>query len=200
MCSSDLATVTVSTLTVATHQIVATYGGDTNDVGSASSPLAQVVNIASTSLGLNASTNPVIAGVSVSFSASLSTTGGQPTGSILFKDGATTIGTVGISGTAQAVFATSTLSVGSHSITAYYPGDANNAAATSAVVVEVVQQASTATTLVTSQNPIALGQAIGLTATVTSPGAVASGNVVFQDGGAVLGTVALNGKIGRAHV
>lgn len=189
--AQGVASLTVSTLAVGTHQIVANYSGDVNDIGSASTALGQVVNIANTALALSASTNPVIAGVSVTLSAGLGSTGGQPTGSIVFKDGTTTIGTVQISGSAPVTFTTSSLSVGSHSITAFYAGDVNDSPSTSAVVVEVVQQATTTTALSTNQNPAALGQSIGLTATVSSVGAVPSGNVVFQDGATTLGTVAL---------
>jgi large repetitive protein len=189
--AQGVASLTISTLAVGTHQIVASYGGDANDVTSTSMPLGQVVNIASTALALSPSSNPAVAGVSVSFSAGLASTGGQPTGSILFKDGTTTIGTVQISGSAPVTFPTSSLSVGSHPITAFYAGDANDLPSTSAVVVEVVQQATTTTALTTNQNPAALGQSIGLTATVSSVGVVPGGNVVFQDGAVALGTVAL---------
>jgi len=46
------------------------------------------------------------------------------TGTVQFKDGATVLGSVTVSGGAAA-FQTSTLAVGSHSITAVYSGDGN---------------------------------------------------------------------------
>src|SRR5207247_1371193 len=61
-------------------------------------------------------------------------------------------------------------------------------------VTENVNQAGTTTTLTTSANPAAFGQAVTFAAgvTVNPPGSgVPSGSVTFQDGGTPLGTVAL---------
>jgi Bacterial Ig-like domain (group 3)/Right handed beta helix region len=49
------------------------------------------------------------------------------------------------------------------------------------------------TTLVSSANPSASGQAVTFTATVTGSGAVPTGSVTFGDGGSTLGTAALSG-------
>jgi outer membrane autotransporter protein len=59
--------------------------------------------------------------------------GVAPTGSVVFKDGATTIATVPLSSGA-ATFITSALSTGPHSLVASYGGDASNLPATSSVV------------------------------------------------------------------
>jgi len=48
---------------------------------------------------------------------------GTPTGTVTFKDGSSTLGTGTLDSSGQAMFTTSTLTVGSHSITASYGGD-----------------------------------------------------------------------------
>jgi hypothetical protein len=55
---------------------------------------------------------------------------GTPTGNVTFMDGMTNLGTRPLNASAQATFATSILSIGTHEITAVYNGDANFAAST----------------------------------------------------------------------
>jgi hypothetical protein len=86
-----------------------------------------------------------------------------------------------------------TLSVGAHTISARYSGDANYAADTSAGVVVTVNQAASATAVTSSVNPSFVGQSVTLTANVTSSGPTPTGNVVFTSGSTTLGTVALTG-------
>jgi hypothetical protein len=86
-----------------------------------------------------------------------------------------------------------TLSVGAHTISARYSGDANYAADTSAGVAVTVDQAASATAVTSTVNPSFAGQSVTLTANVTSGGPTPTGNVVFTSGSTTLGTVALNG-------
>ncbi len=99
-------------------------------------------SLASTSTALTSSPNPANFGVSVTFTATVSTTGlNPPTGTVTFNDGTTALGTGTL--TAQvATFATSTLAPGTHSITAVYGGDANNAGSTSAVLTQTINPAT----------------------------------------------------------
>jgi hypothetical protein len=63
---------------------------------------------------------------------------GTPTGTVTFRDGATTLGTATLSG-GKASFSTATLSAGvTHSITAVYSGDSSFATSTSAVLTQTV--------------------------------------------------------------
>ncbi len=64
-------------------------------------------------------------------------TGLSPTGSVSLFDGGTQIGT-GTLAAGIASFTTSSLAVGSHSLTAQYSGDPNNAASTSAALIQTV--------------------------------------------------------------
>jgi sugar lactone lactonase YvrE len=78
-------------------------------------------------------------GSAVTFTAvAASSTTGTPTGSISFLDGGTLLATVAVGGTGSAVFTSSTLAIGVHSITAIYSGDTNFIASTSPALPETI--------------------------------------------------------------
>lgn len=89
-----------------------------------------------TTTTLGAAPNPTTAGQTVTLTATVS--GSSPTGTVQFKDGATNLGSAVTLSGGIATLATSTLSVGTHSITALYSGDTNNAGSTSSAVNEVI--------------------------------------------------------------
>ena len=60
---------------------------------------------------------------------------GMASGTVTFRDGSTVLGTVTLVN-GVATFSTSSLSMGSHSITAIYNGDTNDTGSTSGVVTE----------------------------------------------------------------
>jgi Bacterial Ig-like domain (group 3) len=139
---SQVATFTTSTLAVGTHSITAVYGGDANNAGSTSAVLTQTITAVTTATTLTSNLNPANAGVAVTFTATVTTTGTHPpTGTVTFNDGTTALGTGTLStvgGFQVATFTTSTLAVGTHSITAVYGGDANNTGSTSAILSQVI--------------------------------------------------------------
>jgi hypothetical protein len=135
---SGVATLTTSSLSPGSHSIVATYSGDATFQTSTSPVLNQVVNQAATTTALASSKNPSEFGQPVTFTATVTSSGGTPAGTVTFKDGATVLGTATLNGAGQASFTTSSLSVGSHPVTASYNGSASFAASTSAVVVQAV--------------------------------------------------------------
>ena len=107
--------------------------------------MSQVVNnpTATTSTtALSSSANPSVAGVSVTFTATVS--GTSPTGTVNFKDGAASItgcaavALTGSGNTRSAQCSTTTLSQGTHSIVANYSGDASNTASASSALSQVV--------------------------------------------------------------
>ena len=190
--SSGNGTLTIPSLPIGVHNITATYNGDLNNLSSGSNPVTQTVQIATTNISLSTSVNPATAGVAVSLSATLAGNGGAPTGTILFQDGGTTIATVAVSGAGIFNFVPSFLSVGTHVLTVTYTGDTNDATSTSASVTEVIQQASSTTALISSQNPSALNQSLTFTANVSSASLTPGGSVSFQDGATPIGTGVLN--------
>jgi hypothetical protein len=186
------ATFQTSTLTAGTHAIIAAYGGDTNDFSSTSVAISQVVNIASSATAIAASANPSIAGKALTLTATVTTNGGTAAGTVNFYNGGTLLGAGTLNGVGVATFTTSTLRVGSYSITATYVGDSNDTGSTSAALSLTVSQATTAVRLVTSNSTVQVTGPVSFTATVTGNGGVATGNVTFMDGPNTLGSVAMN--------
>src|SRR5579863_9992825 len=132
-----------------------------------------------------------MSGQPVTLTATVTSNAGTPTGTVTFKDGSTTLGTGTVGSGRQATFTTSTLSVGSHSITAVYGGDNNFSGSTSSALAQAVH-ASTTTALSSSVNPSTFGQSVIFTATVTSNAGTPPGSVAFKDGSTTLGTGTLN--------
>jgi hypothetical protein len=126
--------------------------------------------------------------------------GSNPTGTVNFKDGSTSISgctTVSLSGTGNirtAKCSTTALTVGSHSMTAAYSGDASNSASTSSALSQTVSKATSSTALASSANPSTVGTSVTFTATVSGYGP--TGTVNFKDAGVSLSgcsAVALSG-------
>ncbi len=154
---------------------------------------------ASTTTTVSSSANPSVFGQTVTFTATVSsTTSGTPTGTVQFKDGSTNLGKGVPLVNGQAQLLISSLSVGSHSITAVYSGDTNFTTSTSAALTQVVNKANTSTSLTASPTQIVLGQMVTFTSTVSanSPGAgTPTGTVTFKDGTTTLGSPSLvNGQ------
>src|SRR5207245_1572382 len=147
--------------------------------------------IPGTTTGVTSSANPSVSGQPVTFTATVtarSPGAGIPTGTVTFKDGSTILGTGTLDGSGQGTFVTSTLAVGSHSITASYGGDANFNGSTSPRLTQTVKYGTT-TSVSSSLNPSVFGQSVKFTATVTanSPGTgTPTGKVTFKDGGTAI--------------
>ena len=92
--------------------------------------------LGATSTVVLSSLNPSLVGQSVTFTATV--TGTTPTGTVQFKDGAANLGSpVALVG-GTAAFSTSSLAAGTHSITAVYSGDADDATSTSPPISQAV--------------------------------------------------------------
>jgi hypothetical protein len=181
---SSSASLTTSALPLGTDSITVVYAATTNYGGSTSAVLTQVVEPASSTTTVASSLNPAGIGQSVTLTATVSSGYAAPTGSVTFMDGSTAIGSAtlapggGLSSTAT--LATTTLPAGSDSITAVYAATTDFGGSTSAALIQVVNPASTATTVTSSVNPASLGQSLTLTATVSSGYAAPTGSVTFS--------------------
>jgi hypothetical protein len=143
--------------------------------------------------------NPSTYGQAVTFTAVVtSTIGAPPDGeTVTFMKGTKVMGTGTLSG-GSASFTTSTLTVSTTAIKAVYVGDSNFAGSTSNTVKQVVNKATTATTLTSSQNPSNFGQSVTFTASVTPQfGGTVKGSVTFYDGTTALKTVALSAGVAK---
>ena len=205
--SGGQATCQISSLSSGTHTITAAYTSDSPNLGgSTSAGLSQSVNAIATNTGLSSDHNPSVFGQAVTFTATVTSGSGTPTGSVQFKDGAANLGapvTLDSGGHASSG-AVGNLSVGSHGITAVYTGNGSfsGSASTSSALGQIVNKAVTSTTISSNHNPSVFGQAVTFTATVraTAPGAgTPTGTVQFRAGSTNLGSpVVLDGS-GHAH-
>ena len=150
-------------------------------------------NLSSTTTTIVSSENPAIQGATVTFTATVTTTGSHPpTGTVTFYNGTTDIGSGTLNGSQVATFSTDTLPVGTDSITAVYGGDSNNASSTSTPLSQVIQAIPTSTVVVSSLNPVPYGVAVTFTATVTTTGLITpTGKVTFYNGASSLGAITL---------
>jgi hypothetical protein len=178
------ATLSISTLAPGSHSLTASYGGDINYQGSASTTLTQIVNGITTTTALISSLNPSAAGAAVTLMAAVSPTGA--TGTVTFEDGGSSIGTGTLNANGVATLAISTLAAGSHSLTALYGGDATHGTSVSNTVTQVVNTAASSIILTSSANPSAVGQGVAFTAIVAP--STATGTVTFFDGTTALGS------------
>ncbi len=189
-----VATFSTSGLTVGDSSITAEYGGDVAFAASNSPSLTQSMSAAAATVAFRTVKSPSTYGSSVSLVAVVSGQGLPPTGSVTFKDGTTTLGMSTLAEGGVAVADVTTLSPGTHSLTAEYGGDPSYPAAT-ATASHVVTKANTLTAVSSSANPSAVGEAVTFTATVTSAVAGLTGQVEFFDGMTSVGKVALaNGQ------
>jgi uncharacterized repeat protein (TIGR03803 family) len=146
-----------------------------------------------TTTGLTASPVSAVFGQQIALQATVTSAGGTPTGLVDFLDGNATIGTGLLSGGA-ATLNTTSVAVGTHTLTASYQGDSTFLSSTSPHVSVTVGRAAATTTLASSPNPSARKQVVSLTATIAAvaPGAgAATGQVQFFDGKKKLGTASL---------
>ncbi len=190
--TTAVATFQTSSLAAGTHSITASYAGDSKDFASTSAALSETVNIASTTTALAASANPAIAGKPLTLTATVTTDGGTAAGTVNFYNGAALLGSGALNGAGVATFTSSTLAVGSYSITAKYAGDANDTSSTSAALALNVIQATTSVKLVTSNPAVQVTAPVTFTATVSGNGGVPTGSVTFMDGANTLGSVLVN--------
>jgi hypothetical protein len=132
------ATCTYSALPLGSDLFTATYSGDANFTPSSGS-VTQTVNRASTTVGVTSSLNPSGLGQALTFMATISPQyGGQASGTVTFKNGAATLGSSSVNSNIASL-TTSSLTVGTHSITAIYGGDSNFTGSTSLVLSQVVK-------------------------------------------------------------
>jgi uncharacterized repeat protein (TIGR03803 family) len=193
---SGQATLNDSTLPVGTDSLSAKYAGNSSYPTSTSSTVSQVVSIATTTTSLVNSPENSTYDQTVTFTATVTASNGlEPTGTVRFFDGSTQIGSVALSsGVATLNYAK--LPVGTLSITAEYLGNADYTTSTSSAVSEIVSPAATSTSLTTSPNPSTSGQAVTLTATVTSSnGLTPTGTVQFYKNGTLIKAVSLKSGV-----
>ena len=177
----------------------------TDIAGNVSGPTTRSFNVKlPTSTAIAADVNPSRFGQSVTFTATVTPTGSYTintplTGTALrFQIDGVDAATRTLSVAGVATFSTSTLSVGTHTVSAIYDENANWLGSSAALSPnQTVLKADTTTAVAASVNPSVFGQNVSFTATVAavSPGGgTPAGTVNFTvDGGAPV-AVSLNGS------
>lgn len=131
-----------------THQVSAVYSGDTATAGSESTITLTVIPMP-TAISITSDTNPSAIGETVTFDAvpiPLAGLSNVPSGSVYYQDGSTVLGSSPIirdphTNFLSAIFQISSLALGTHSVTAFYPGDRDYAPSTSSPLRQVVDNA-----------------------------------------------------------
>jgi len=200
--SAGAAICSTSALVVGVHSVTASYAGDGEHLPSASAPLTQTV-LEGTTVTLAPSQNPSNVGAPVTFTATVAVpTGGgsvPPDGTVVFTDGAATLGSSQLSAAGVASLTTSALGNGAHSIVATYQGDASNQiqGSNSMVLVQAVVVPGKVS-LVSNPNPSNFGSPVTFIVAVASTGSdAATGTVNFLDGAQQIGTAVLVGSTGQ---
>jgi hypothetical protein len=178
------------------HIVTAEYSGDAEHSASTSNAVSVTVLPDATTTSIASTANSVPYGQTITFTATVQGQHAMPSGQVRFLDGANILGTGTLTSDGTTTLSISTLSTGTHTITAVYGATLNSASSTSAALIEVIQpaQVTTATTVTSNTNPATSGQTITFTASVTktpqSP--QPTGVVTFLDNGAALGTQTLD--------
>jgi hypothetical protein len=183
----------VSVYGAGTHNVLASYPGDTSHEASQSNTVPLIGVAQPTTTRLTASPNPGIAGQPITFTATVSPVPtGTPSGTLSLYNGTTLLGTATVNQSGVAAYTTSSLAHGSYSVTAVYSGNTGFATSTSSPLIETitgVRLTATTTTLAASLNPAVVGQSVAFAATVTpAPTGVPAGTMSFYAGTILLGT------------
>ncbi len=194
------ATLNTTSLPFGTNSVTAMYVGNADFAPSTSAASTVTIGQASTTTAVTFSPTSPELGQSVTLTATItpSTSGGTgPTGTVNFLDGTVVIGS-GTVASDQATFSTSTLTSGSHSITAEYTGDANYTSSTSPATTVTITGISTTTAVSYTPTLPVFGQQVTLTATIT-PGSAFSplptGTVDFFNGATLLGSGSVSNDV-----
>jgi hypothetical protein len=136
----DSFTMTTTFQTAGNHLVRASFSGDANVNGSTATGTLIVNPNSPANVNFSVDNAAILAGGTVILTAQVSSDVRQytATGSVVFVDGATTLGTVKLDATGTATLAVSTLAAGIHSLSANYPGDAVLTASSASPIPESV--------------------------------------------------------------
>jgi hypothetical protein len=175
--ASNTATFSSSNFALGPHSMTAVYGGDSNFAPSVSPAVTLTIvqqgQLTPTTTSVSSSNSNANFGDTVVFTATVQGgMGSGPTGTVTFLDAGSTLGTgtlvSGSSSSSTAIYSTSSLSIGSHTITAQYGGDSQFQGSTSPPLTQNVGSSGNQTFII-SINPgiISVNQGDSGTSTVT---------------------------------
>jgi DNA-binding beta-propeller fold protein YncE len=186
---SAVAVTAATVLGAGSYTLTATFTPtDTSTYAATSTNASLTVAKSTPALALTSSAVAAGAGSPVTFTATVTSSVGTPSGSVSFYDGTTLLGT-GTLAAGVATYATLNLPVGALSITAVYSGDSNFSTLTSAGLTETVMTAYTVTAP-TTPVPVAPGGAATIDITVPPVGGAFNGVVTLSASGLPPGATA----------
>jgi Bacterial Ig-like domain (group 3)/FG-GAP-like repeat len=154
------------------------------------------VTQSASSILMASSLSPAAYGSPVTFTASLPF---LATGIVTFKDGSTLLGSATITA-GSAALSNQVLAVGSHSITASWPGDNNYTSSASVPLGQTVSRAAVTITATSSLNPSYYGDLVNLKYAVAGPGIIPTGTLTLMDGSATVATLTLDATGSASYV
>jgi len=177
-----------NSLASGSNSLTAVYSGDFYNTTSTSAPLWEGVNVQPTQTTLFSSLNSANVNQSITLTATVAGQGSRvPTGSVTFLDGTNPLATVSLSSQGTALWSSSTLVAGTHSVTAAYSGDSQNAPSTSAILAQAINIQPTQISLTSSINPSDVAQVATFPAIISGAyGATPTGTVGFSFNGTVV--------------
>ncbi len=184
--ASGVATLTLNTLKIGSHTVLATYNPTTppGDFATSSASLAQVVRSATTTT-LNSSENPSTSGDNVIFTATIKAVSpgtGTPTdGVVQFMIDSVNFGSPASVSGGSATINLSGLSIGTHTVSAQYLGDATAYSPSTSTNLSEVVRSGTITTVTSAADPSVYGTSVTFTA-IVGPKTVANGDTAPQGG------------------
>jgi uncharacterized protein YjbI with pentapeptide repeats len=187
-------------LPAGTASLTATYNGSTSLASSVSPAVPFVVSKVRTATHLVVTTGAEApSGAPVTLVATvIPFNGATPTGTVTFRRGTVAVGgPVALDPDGNATLTTTTLPVGTHSLTATYNGSSTLNASASKPSTLAVYRPATTTLLELDDNTVVAGQPVAMTATVqvTDDAArIPTGSVTFRRNGYVLQTVPVDGS------
>jgi hypothetical protein len=184
---------------VGSHSLKAIYAGDPTHAAATSATVIVTIIPDLTTATLTTSLTPAPFGQTIALTATLHGNFATPIGPVTFYDGPTILGTAALNSAGKALFQTSSLAPGTHTLSAVYAATPSfNAASTNALLQTILgstKPTPTAVTVSSNLNPATLGQNILFTASAVTIGTASlppTGIVTFQDSGVTIGTAPLN--------
>ena len=163
------ASATNATLAAGSYQITAVYVGDTNDSGSTSAAITEVVGVipTDTTLSTATATGANSQTILVSTVQNAGVNGPIPTGTVTFQSGATVVGSATLNADGVATL-TPNVGAGTFTIIAYYQGDATHAPSQSTPI--TITSTGSSFTITVTPNPVAVAttQNANVTVSLTS--------------------------------
>jgi len=105
-----------------------------------------------TTTTLTSAANPSTSGQSVTFTATVTSASGTPTGTVVFQDGSSTLSSVALESSGTATLTISSLSTGTHELSTTYSGDSQFSGSTSTTLNQIVNAVTPAFKLTTASD------------------------------------------------